>query len=105
MSYTVGAVAAVLAALALDRWGTGQRLVARRAFWVAMVIVLAFQLLMNGLLTGLPVVRYEPSVHLGLTLANAPVEDLGFGFALVLSVLTVWSRLGTGGNPSDAGRS
>jgi hypothetical protein len=33
---------------------------------------------------------YSDQAILGLRIASAPVEDLGFGFALVLSVLTLW---------------
>ncbi|WP_199849475.1 lycopene cyclase domain-containing protein [Blastococcus sp. Marseille-P5729] len=85
---------AILAAVLLDRYATGQRLVTRLHFWVAYAIILFFQLVMNGLLTGIPIVTYDPSVHLGVRVANAPVEDIGFGFGMVLSALTVWSRLG-----------
>lgn len=95
MTYTIGSLVAVLAALAFDWWLTRQRLVARARFWVAYAIILFFQLIMNGFLTGLPVVTYDPQVHVGLRVANAPVEDIGFGFAMVLAVLTLWSRLGT----------
>ena len=113
LSYTLGAVVAIVAALALDLAGTRQRLVTRGYFWVAYVVILCFQLLMNGVLTGIPIVTYEPSVHLGVRVANAPIEDIGFGFGLVLSVLTVWSRVGSpadgrslphGGSLSDAAR-
>jgi lycopene cyclase domain-containing protein len=44
-------------------------------------------------LTGRGVVRYDPSAILGVRLAYAPVEDLAFGFALVLTSLSLWTRL------------
>jgi lycopene cyclase domain-containing protein len=66
------------------------RLLGRRAFWVAYAIVVAFQLITNGWLTGRGVVRYAPSAVLGPRIAYAPVEDLVFGFALVLSTLSLW---------------
>ncbi|PRZ41388.1 lycopene cyclase domain-containing protein [Antricoccus suffuscus] len=94
MIYTVGSVVAILVALTVDRWLTRERLVATRVFWIAYAIIFAFQLLMNGLLTGIPVVTYDESVIWGPRLAFAPIEDLGFGFGLVLLVLTTWSRLG-----------
>jgi hypothetical protein len=37
---------------------------------------------------------YSPDVILGPRIASAPVEDLLFGFALVLGVLINWIRLG-----------
>jgi hypothetical protein len=45
-------------------------------------------------LTGVPVVRYDPNVIIGWRIAYAPVEDLLFGFALVLLTLSTWVWLG-----------
>jgi hypothetical protein len=39
-------------------------------------------------------VMYSPDAIIGLRIASAPVEDLLFGFALVLGVLANWIRLG-----------
>jgi lycopene cyclase domain-containing protein len=39
-------------------------------------------------------VRYNPEAIVGLRIAYAPVEDLAFGFALVLTSLSVWVWLG-----------
>ncbi len=75
------------------------RLVTRRVFWVAYLIVLAFQLLTNGWLTGRGIVRYDGAAVVGGSRAVAfghgrllwaPVEDIGFGFALVLQSLSWW---------------
>jgi lycopene cyclase domain-containing protein len=52
----------------------------------------ALQLLINGMLTGLPVVRYRSDTINGMRIAFAPIEDLAFGFALNLVTLTLWSR-------------
>ena len=90
MTYTEAALLAVAATVALDLLVLRTRLVARRAFWTAYVIVLAFQLLTNGWLTGRGIVTYDGSVILGVRLAYAPVEDLLFGFSLVLQTLAWW---------------
>ncbi len=37
---------------------------------------------------------YHPDAIIGIRIASAPVEDLLFGFALVLGTLTSWIRLG-----------
>lgn len=92
MSYTVAAALGVVAALLLDLVVLRTRLVAGRTFWLTYPIVLSFQLLANGILTGREVVRYDPAAILGLRVFYAPVEDLAFGFALVLSTLSVWVR-------------
>jgi lycopene cyclase domain-containing protein len=44
-------------------------------------------------LTGRGVVLYNPSAILGVRLVHAPVEDLAFGFALILTSLSLWTRL------------
>lgn len=93
MSYTVTAVIGVLVAVAIDQL-VGTKLIRRKAFWAAYGIVLFFQLVVNGLLTGLRIVRYDPDRIVGARIVFAPVEDLLFGFSLVLVTLVVWVRLG-----------
>lgn len=94
MTYTVGAGLGILVALGVDLFVLRTALVRRRVFWVSYAIVLAFQLVVNGVLTGVRVVRYDPSDILGPRLAWAPVEDIAFGFALVTLTLSVWVWLG-----------
>ena len=90
MSYTVLAVAGVLGALVLDLALLRTRLVRRRAFWTAYAIVLFFQLLTNGWLTGRDIVVYRADDILGARLAYAPIEDLLFGFSMVLQTQAWW---------------
>ncbi len=94
MSYTWLVGVALLSTAAWDLLVVRTRLLFRKAFWVAYAIMVSFQLLVNGLLTGLRIVRYDPDVILGPRLAYAPVEDLGFGFALILLTLSCWVALG-----------
>jgi lycopene cyclase domain-containing protein len=93
MTYTGAALCGVLGALVVDLFVLRTRLVAGPTFWLTYPIVLVFQLLSNGILTGLRVVRYNPDAILGVRIVYAPVEDLAFGFALVLLSLSVWARL------------
>jgi lycopene cyclase domain-containing protein len=103
MSYTSLAVLAVVLTLLVDRWGARTRLTARVEFWTAYAIVLFFQLVTNGWLTGRRIVRYDGDAVLGGSravflgsgrIAYAPVEDLLFGFALVLWTWTWWDWFG-----------
>lgn len=94
MSYTAAVGLGVAAAVLLDLAVLRTRLLAGRAFWATYPIVLVFQLLSNGVLTGRGVVRYNRHAILGWRIAYAPVEDLAFGFALVLATLSLWVWLG-----------
>lgn len=97
MTYTLAAVLGVAGAVATDLAVVRTRLLTRRVFWVAYAIVLVFQLLVNGILTGRDIVRYDPAVIIGLRVGFAPVEDLMFGFAMVLLTLSIWVWLGRKG--------
>jgi hypothetical protein len=44
-------------------------------------------------------VMYSPDAIIGIRIASAPIEDLLFGFALVLGVLTNWIRLDASHKP------
>jgi lycopene cyclase domain-containing protein len=94
MSYTLAALLGVLGALALDLILLRTRLVLRKAFWTAYAIVLVFQLVVNGLLTGLRIVRYDSAVIAGPRIVYAPLEDLLFGFAMVTMTLSLWVAAG-----------
>jgi lycopene cyclase domain-containing protein len=102
MTYTVAAAVGVLAAVTLDLAVLRTRLVRRRVFWATYPMVFAFQLLFNGVLTGRGVVRYDDDAIWGPRLINAPIEDLGFGFALVLTTLAMWVFLDDRAAPADA---
>lgn len=103
MTYTVAAVLGVVGAVALDLVVLRTRLLARRSFWAAYVVILVFQLLVNGILTGQRLVVYSPHAILGGStphlfgdwrIADAPVEDLLFGFSLILQTLAWWQWWG-----------
>lgn len=97
MTYTAAALLGVLGALTVDLWVLRTRLVTRTVFWATYPIIIAFQLLSNGILTGRRIVIYDPSAIVGLRLVHAPVEDLLFGFAMVLFTLAIWVWLGRRG--------
>ena len=89
-----GVVLAVLLELLVLRTGLFRDL----RYWVALAIVAGFQLLVNGVLTCPPIVSYDPAEILGLRVVCAPVEDLGFGFAMVTTTIALWRRLGGEGS-------
>lgn len=111
MTYTAIAMVAVLAAVALDQGIAHTRLTTTGAWWAAYGIIVFFQLLTNGWLTGRGIVRYAPDAIIGTDrvtfvgdgrLVYAPVEDLAFGFALVLTSCVVWVWLGRRSGEQEA---
>jgi lycopene cyclase domain-containing protein len=82
----IGIVLAVLLELLVLRTG----LFRDPRYWVALAIVAAFQLLVNGVLTCPPIVGYDPAEILGPRIVCAPIEDLGFGFAMVTTTIALW---------------
>lgn len=94
LGYTVPAVVAVLAVCALELvLRTG--LFRRPAYWLSMIIVLGFQIPVDGWLTkrGAPIVIYNEHQTSGVRFPfDIPVEDFLFGFAMVTAVLLLWER-------------
>ena len=99
MTYTVLAVLGVAGAALVDQAVWRTNLLRRKAFWTTYALMLAFQLVVDGVLTGLPVVRYDRQAITGVRIANAPVEDLLFGFAMIVLTLSTWVWLGRRGAP------
>jgi lycopene cyclase domain-containing protein len=103
-SYTTAAIIGVLVAILADLLVLRTALVRSRTWWTAYGIVVVFQLITNGWLTGRGIVRYSDQAILGTgrivflgegRIAYAPVEDLAFGFALVLLSCAVWVWTGS----------
>lgn len=93
MSYTELAFTLCTFAILSDLFLTKTSLVTRKFFWVSYAIVLPFQLLTNWWLTGRNIVMYSPATIIGPRIAGAPIEDLIFGFTLILITLSTWSWL------------
>ena len=97
MTYTVAALLGVAVAAVIDLGVLRTRLLTKVVFWATYPIIITFQLLSNGILTGRGIVLYNPDDIVGWRIAYAPVEDLFFGFALVLLTLSTWVWLGRRG--------
>jgi lycopene cyclase domain-containing protein len=102
VSYTAAALFGVLGAAVVDLAVLRTWLLTRRLFWTAYAVIVSFQLLVNGILTGRRIVRYDPHAILGLRVAYAPVEDLAFGFAMILLTLSTWVWLGRKTTSTDS---
>jgi len=108
MTYTELTCFGVLIVTALDLFLFRTKILKRRVFWVSYAIVIFFQLVTNGILTGFGIVEYDGDAIIGSgtsqsspptfigdgRLAFAPIEDLLFGFCLVVLTLIIWVWLG-----------
>jgi lycopene cyclase domain-containing protein len=95
LGYTAPAVLAVLAVCVLELLVLRTGLFRRPAYWLSMLIVVGFQILVDGWLTKLsaPIVMYDDRQITGIRFPfDIPIEDFLFGFALVTAVLLLWER-------------
>jgi lycopene cyclase domain-containing protein len=90
MSYTEITSLSLMIAVLSDIFIFKTSLLTTRAFWASYAIILPFQLLTNSWLTTREVVIYNSREIIGLRLAGAPIEDLLFGFAMVVGFLAYW---------------
>ena len=95
LGYTLPAVLAVLAVCVWEFCVLRTGLFRRPAYWISMVIVIGFQIPVDGWLTKLsaPIVIYDDNHTSGIRFPfDIPIEDFLFGFALVTAVLLLWER-------------
>ena len=97
MIYSDIAIVAFAVAVMVDLFVFKTSMLTRPAFWTSYAIILPFQLLTNWWLTSRNIVMYNADAIIGLRICSAPVEDLLFGFALILSVMGLWEFWGRRG--------
>jgi lycopene cyclase domain-containing protein len=94
--YTVLTVLAVIGVVLLELLVCRTGVFRTAQYWISMAIVFAFQVPVDGWLTKLsdPIVIYNPSQMLGVRAPwDIPVEDFGFGFAMVTLTIVLWRWL------------
>ena len=69
----------------------GKRLAGR--FWAAYIIHFVPFFVVNGLLTGLPVVEYNDLENMQIRLFTIPIEDTVYSYLLLLMNVTIYERL------------
>ncbi|QXT62402.1 lycopene cyclase domain-containing protein [Tessaracoccus palaemonis] len=103
--YTVLTVLAVVVVIALELAWLRTGIFRSAQYWGAMAIVFFFQCLVDGWLTKLsdPIVLYSPAQFSGIRFPwDIPIEDFGFGFAMVTGTMLGWLRLGSKEARDDA---
>jgi lycopene cyclase domain-containing protein len=115
VTYTQAALLGVVGTVVLDLLVLRTRVLLGKNFWIAYAIVVVFQLITNGILTGRGIVYYASDAVAGTgsgpgetppflghgRIAYAPVEDLLFGFALVVQTLSWWAFWGRWLRPDE----
>lgn len=94
--YTLATLLTMLAVIAIELVWLRTGLFRSARYWISLAIVLCFQVLVDGWLTKLsdPIVIYNADRMSGVRWPwDIPVEDFGFGFAMVTLTLLVWRRL------------
>ena len=95
LGYTLPAAVAVMVVVILELAVCRTGVFRRAAYWISIMIVLGFQILVDGWLTKLsaPIVIYDEHHIVGIRFPfDIPVEDFLFGWALVTAVLLLWER-------------
>jgi lycopene cyclase domain-containing protein len=103
--YTLLTLVAVVLVVVLDLAIVRTRVVTTLGFWLSYAIMAAFQIPVDGWLTRLdaPIVRYADEHFSGVRIfLDSPIEDFGFGFAMVVATLMTWSALGRRPSSSTA---
>ena len=90
MIYSDIALNAVFVAVVLDLFLLKSRMMTRGIFWLTYLLILPFQLLTNWWLTSKSIVMYTDTEIIGQRLAGAPIEDLLFGFSMILLTISAW---------------
>ena len=93
--YTLTALVSVVVVLAVELLWLRTGILRTLRFWLAMGIVLGFQVLVDGWLTKLsdPLVLYNEDHMTGLRFPwDIPVEDFAFGFGMVLLAMVLWEH-------------
>ena len=91
--YTVLTMIMVLVTVGLELVVLRTGIFRTAQYWLTMLIVFAFQIPVDGWLTKLrdPIVIYNPSEMIGVRAPwDIPIEDFGFGFAMVTLTILGW---------------
>ncbi|HEY5846262.1 MAG TPA: lycopene cyclase domain-containing protein [Microlunatus sp.] len=94
--YTLLTVMAMLGVLVLELVVLRTGIFRTVQYWLSMAIVFGFQIPVDGWLTKLedPIVIYNPSEMIGIRVPwDIPIEDFGFGFAMVTLAILGWRAL------------
>lgn len=88
--YTVLSITSIGLAIILDKLFKTDLLSDKR-YYLFLLVITFFKLLVNGALTS-KIVMYNSAEILGYRIMTIPLEDFGFGFAMVTLAVIVWEK-------------
>lgn len=97
MEYTWASIVAVLVVVGIELLWLKTGILTKVTFWVSYVIIVFFQIIVDGWLTKLsaPIVQYNPAKNSGIRIPwDVPIEDYLFGFALIVLTILLWETAG-----------
>jgi lycopene cyclase domain-containing protein len=71
----------------------GTKLMLQKRFYIFILFISIFNLIFNGYLTWRPVVLYGEAYQLGIRIMTIPIEDFGYGFALLFLNIIIYEKL------------
>ena len=89
MEYTILAVTAAVMVVAVDLM-LETKVTMRGTFWVFIAVMFLFKSVVNGYLTGRPIVLYGEEFFLNIRIGTIPIEDFFFGFSLMTLSVVLW---------------
>lgn len=94
--YTLLTILGMIVVVMLELLVVRSGIFRKPAYWIALGICLGFQIPVDGWLTKLsnPIVIYNPDMMTGIRFPwDIPIEDFGFGWAMLTTTLMVWQAL------------
>lgn len=88
-----GLVLVVLAISVLVDQVLDTKLFLQSRFYLYLAIIIGFTLIFNGYLTWRPVVQYGEAYQAGIRIFTIPIEDFGYGLALLISTTSIYEKL------------
>jgi lycopene cyclase domain-containing protein len=67
-------------------------LIFQKRFYIYLAIIILFTTVFNGYLTWRPVVLYDEFYQLGFRVFTIPIEDFGYGIALLFLCTILYER-------------